>query len=59
MWHLRLYVAGESPKCLRAMDNLKRLCEKHLQPLYEIEVIDLVNQPRLAAGGTRSSPIRR
>ena len=47
---LRLYVAGASPKSLKALANLKRLCEKHLQGRYEIEVVDLVDQPRLAAG---------
>jgi circadian clock protein KaiB len=48
--HLKLYVAGQSPKSLKALVNLKLLCEEHLTPGYEIEVIDLVEQPRLAAG---------
>lgn len=48
--HLRLYVAGQSPKSLKALANLKRLCEEHLDAHYEIEVVDLVEQPRLAAG---------
>ncbi len=48
--HLRLYVAGQSPKSLRALANLKRLCEEHLDSDYEIEVVDLLEQPRLAAG---------
>jgi circadian clock protein KaiB len=47
---LRLYVAGQSPKSLKALANLQRLCEKHLHARYEIEVVDLVEQPRLAAG---------
>ncbi len=46
--HLRLYVAGQSPKSLKALANLKRLCEDHLQLRYEIEVIDLADDPRLA-----------
>jgi circadian clock protein KaiB len=49
-WDLRLYVAGQSPKSLRAFANLKRLCEEHLQSRYQIEIIDLAANPRLAAG---------
>ena len=48
--HLRLYVAGQSPKSLRAVSNLKRLCDEHLDSRYEIEIVDLVANPRLAAG---------
>lgn len=48
-WMLRLYVAGQTPKSLTAFANLKRLCEQHLENQYEIEVIDLVQQPQLAA----------
>jgi circadian clock protein KaiB len=48
VWHLRLYVAGQSPKSLRAFTNLKDLCDEHLAGHYEIEVIDLVEQPALA-----------
>lgn len=47
-WQLRLYVAGESPKSLEAYFNLKKLCEQHLAGRYEIEIIDLVEQPSLA-----------
>ncbi len=49
-WHLRLYVAGESPKSLEAFANLKRFCENHLADRYEIEVVDLLENPRLARG---------
>jgi circadian clock protein KaiB len=49
-WCLRLYVAGQSPKSLHAFANLKALCEEHLGGHYEIEVIDLVEQPSLAVG---------
>ena len=49
-WELRLYVAGQSPKSMTAFANLKRICEEHLQGRYTIEVIDLVQQPQLAAG---------
>jgi circadian clock protein KaiB len=48
MWHLRLYVAGQSPKSLRAFANLKKLCDEHLASHYEIEIIDLVEHPALA-----------
>lgn len=49
-YHLRLYVAGQTTKSLAAMINLKRVCEEHLAGRYEIEVIDLAKQPKLAAG---------
>jgi circadian clock protein KaiB len=48
VWCLRLYIAGQSPKSLRAFANLKTLCEEHLPGRYEIEIIDLVEQPALA-----------
>jgi circadian clock protein KaiB len=48
IWYLRLYVAGQSPKSLRALANLKALCEKHLSGRYEIEIIDVVEQPAIA-----------
>lgn len=47
-WHLRLYVAGQSTKSLLAFTNLKSLCDEHLAGHYEIEIIDLVEQPSLA-----------
>ena len=47
---LRLYVAGQTPKSIAAFANLKRLCEEYLSGRYRIEVIDLVEQPHLAAG---------
>jgi circadian clock protein KaiB len=45
---MRLYVAGQAPKSLHALANLKKLCEEHLAGHYEIEVIDLVEYPALA-----------
>ncbi len=48
VWYLSLYVAGQSPKSLRAFANLKRLCEEHLPGQHEIEIIDLVEHPSLA-----------
>ena len=47
-WRLRLYVAGQTPKSLEAFANLKRICEKHLEGQYSIEVIDLIETPQLA-----------
>lgn len=49
-WHLRLYVAGQSPKSLTAFANLIRLCEEHLPSRYDVEVVDLLENPQLAAG---------
>ena len=47
---LRLYVAGQTPKSVLAFNNLKQICEEHLQGRYEIEIIDLLENPQLAAG---------
>jgi circadian clock protein KaiB len=47
---LRLYVAGQTPRSLAAFANLTRLCEEHLDGRYRIEVIDLLEDPRLAEG---------
>lgn len=49
-WKLRLYVAGQSPKSIRAFHNLKVLCDEHLKGRYLIEVIDLLLHPDLARG---------
>ena len=49
-WQLRLYVAGQTAKSAAALANLKRLCETHLANRYEIEVVDLLVNPKLAAG---------
>jgi circadian clock protein KaiB len=50
LWDLRLYVAGQSPKSMRAFTNLKTFCEKHLAGRFRIEVVDLLKNPQLAAG---------
>jgi circadian clock protein KaiB len=47
-WILRLYVAGQTPNSLAAFDNLKKICETHLEGCYRIEVIDLLKNPQLA-----------
>jgi circadian clock protein KaiB len=49
-WNLRLYVAGQTPKSIRAFANLKLFCEEHLKGRYQIEVIDLREHPQLARG---------
>ncbi len=49
-YQLRLYVAGQTPKSILALANLKQICEDHLQGRYEIEVIDLMENPQLAQG---------
>jgi len=49
-WELRLYVAGQTPKSLAAFANLKKICEEHLGGRYRIEIIDLLENPKLAKG---------
>jgi circadian clock protein KaiB len=49
-WQLRLYVAGQTPKCLAAFANLKKICETYLTGQYDIEIIDLLKTPALAQG---------
>lgn len=49
-WQLRLYIAGNTPKSGTALINLKRYCEQHLAGRYELEVVDLLLNPQLAAG---------
>jgi circadian clock protein KaiB len=47
---LRLYVAGQTPKSVAAFANLKRICDEHLPGQYRIEIVDLLKNPKLAAG---------
>ena len=47
-YNLRLYVAGQTPKSIAAIANLKKICEQHLSGRYNIEVIDLMKNPALA-----------
>lgn len=49
-FELRLYVAGNTPKSITALNNLKKYCEEHLKGRYKIEVVDLLIQPQLAEG---------
>jgi circadian clock protein KaiB len=48
VWELRLYVAGQTPRSIAAFNNLKKICDEHLAGRYRIEVIDLLQNPRLA-----------
>lgn len=47
---LRLYVAGQSPKSVLAIENLRRVCAEYLPGRYTIELVDLMEQPKLAKG---------
>lgn len=49
-WTLKLYVAGQTPRSVQAFVNLKRICEEHLAGRYQIQVIDLIEDPLLAEG---------
>jgi circadian clock protein KaiB len=48
-WELRLYVTGSSPNSVRAIENLRLVCERYLPGQYHIEIVDLLENPRLAA----------
>jgi circadian clock protein KaiB len=50
IFELRLYVAGQSPRSVRALENLRRVCDEHLAGRYNVEVIDLLVNPALARG---------
>jgi circadian clock protein KaiB len=47
-WSLRLYIAGQTPKSVAALTNLRRICDEHMSGQYEVEVIDLMESPHLA-----------
>jgi len=47
-YSLRLYVTGQTPRSMRSIENLRRLCEMHLKDRYDLEVIDIYQQPSLA-----------
>ncbi len=49
-WELRLYVAGKTPRSLAALANLRKICKDHLSDSYSLEVLDLLEDPRLAKG---------
>ncbi len=47
-WTLRLYVAGQTPRSVAALENLRRVCDQHLAGCYELEVVDLLANPAVA-----------
>lgn len=47
-YNFRLYVAGQTPKSLAAITNLKSVCEKHLRDKYRIEIVDIAKNPERA-----------
>jgi circadian clock protein KaiB len=49
-WELRLYIAGQTPKSILALKNIRKYCNEHLGNQYSIEVIDLLKSPQLAEG---------
>ena len=50
MWELRLYIAGQTPKSILALQNITKYCREHLDGKYTIEIVDLLVNPRLAEG---------
>jgi circadian clock protein KaiB len=50
VYEFRLYLAGHSPKSVRAVENLRRTCEEYLPGRYRIELVDLLESPHLARG---------
>lgn len=49
-WDLRLYIAGKTPRAIKAFQNLERICEEHFAGRHRIEVVDLLETPALAKG---------
>jgi circadian clock protein KaiB len=49
-WQLLLYIAGQTPKSIRALENVKKYAEEYLAGKYSIEIIDLLKNPQLAEG---------
>jgi circadian clock protein KaiB len=49
-WQLLLYIAGQTPKSIKALENIKKYAEEYLAGKYSIEIIDLLKNPKLAEG---------
>lgn len=49
-WDLCLYVAGQTPRSIAATKNLQKVCEEHLPGKFRLRVVDLLKNPKLAAG---------
>jgi circadian clock protein KaiB len=47
-WHMRLYVAGQSPRSSAAIANLRKICDEYLAGRYDVEIVDLVRHPEQA-----------
>jgi circadian clock protein KaiB len=47
---LRLYVTGATPRSVRAISNIRKICEEHLEGHYDLEVVDITEHPMLAEG---------
>ena len=50
IWELRLYIAGQTPKSILALQNITKYCREHLEGKYTIEIVDLLVNPQLAEG---------
>jgi circadian clock protein KaiB len=48
---LRLYITGQTPRSLQSVENLRALCDKHLRGQFDLEVVDIYQQPAMAAAG--------
>ena len=49
-WELMLYIAGQTPKSVLALNNITKYCREHLAGRYSIEIVDLLKNPQLAEG---------
>jgi circadian clock protein KaiB len=49
-WDLRLYIAGQTPRAAKALQNLELICREHLSGKYRLKIVDLLKTPRLARG---------
>lgn len=48
---LRLYITGQTPRSLRSVENLRTLCDKYIPGQFDLEVVDIYQQPAMAAAG--------
>jgi len=48
---LRLYITGQTPRSLRSVENLRALCDKYIPGQFDLEVVDIYQQPAMAAAG--------
>ena len=50
LYVLRLYITGSSPRSVRAISNIRKICDEHLEGRYDLEVVDISQHPMLAEG---------